>query len=135
PRGAVEEMVAGIWGEVLKVEKVGREANFFEIGGHSLLATQVMSRMNGRFNLRLPLHVFFESPTVMGLAATIERQQSEQGETEQTGIQRVPRGEKSVEQLLAELDQLSESEIKALLADQGGEETAVRQGERNFRNE
>src|SRR6185369_628201 len=45
PRDAVEEIIAGLWEEVLGVERVGVEDNFFELGGHSLLATQVVSRI------------------------------------------------------------------------------------------
>ena len=45
PEGEVERKLAGIWAEVLKVERVGRNDSFFELGGHSLLAVRVMSRV------------------------------------------------------------------------------------------
>jgi amino acid adenylation domain-containing protein len=67
-----EEMLAGIWREVLKVEGVGLDDNFFELGGHSLLATQVMSRVRDAFGVEFPLHALFEGPTVRALAASIE---------------------------------------------------------------
>jgi acyl carrier protein len=118
PRNAVEEMLAGIWAEVLKAERISIYDNFFEIGGHSLLATQVISRVNSRFDTKLPLHIFFESPTLVSLAAAIERSQADHDKTGQAEIQRVARGGGSIEQLVAELDELSESEVKALLADQ-----------------
>jgi amino acid adenylation domain-containing protein len=72
PRTAVEELVAGIWAEVLGVEQVGRNDNFFDLGGHSLLATQVMSRVRERLGVEVGLRRLFEEPTLEGLAATIE---------------------------------------------------------------
>jgi amino acid adenylation domain-containing protein len=72
PRTAVEELVAGIWAEVLGVERVGRSDNFFELGGHSLLATQVMSRVRERLGVEVGLRRLFEEPTVEDLAKIIE---------------------------------------------------------------
>jgi len=69
---AVEEIVASIWAEVLRLEQVDAETNFFELGGHSLLATQVMSRIREAFGIELHLLSLFESPTVRGLAAQVE---------------------------------------------------------------
>src|SRR5262249_32702832 len=72
PRSALEEAVAGILCEVLRLERIGGEENFFELGGHSLLATQVVSRLRKVFGAELPLRRMFESPTVEGLALAIE---------------------------------------------------------------
>ncbi|MGZ4113199.1 MAG: non-ribosomal peptide synthetase, partial [Tumebacillaceae bacterium] len=72
PRTPVEEMLAGIWADVLHVEQIGMADNFFELGGHSLLATQVMSRVNEAFGLQMPLRHLFESPTVAAFAEQIE---------------------------------------------------------------
>jgi amino acid adenylation domain-containing protein len=69
---AVEEIVSGIWGEVLGVERPGREENFFELGGHSLLATQVVSRLRKVFEVELPPRKLFEGPTVKEVARAIE---------------------------------------------------------------
>ncbi len=67
PRTPEEELLAGIWGEVLGLPKVGVNDNFFELGGHSLLATQVISRIRDLFQVELSMRYLFESPTVAAL--------------------------------------------------------------------
>jgi amino acid adenylation domain-containing protein/FkbM family methyltransferase len=72
PRTLIEELIAEIWAEVLKLEKIGIHDNFFDLGGHSLVATQVISRARESFQVELPLRRLFESPTIAGLAERIE---------------------------------------------------------------
>ncbi|WP_337157029.1 non-ribosomal peptide synthetase [Pseudomonas putida] len=68
PRDELEHTLAGIWAEVLKVERVGVHDNFFELGGHSLLATQIASRVQQQLQLNVPLRAMFECSTVEALA-------------------------------------------------------------------
>ncbi|HYG62210.1 MAG TPA: amino acid adenylation domain-containing protein, partial [Thermoanaerobaculia bacterium] len=72
PRTPVEESLAAIWAEVLKLPQVGVYDNFFEIGGQSLLATQVISRVREVFRVELPVRVLFQRPEVAGLAEAVE---------------------------------------------------------------
>ena len=80
PRTPTEELLAGIFAEVLGAERVGRYDGFFELGGHSLLATRVVSRVRQSFAIELPLRAIFEHPTVAALAEQVEEaRQAAQG--------------------------------------------------------
>jgi amino acid adenylation domain-containing protein/non-ribosomal peptide synthase protein (TIGR01720 family) len=78
PRTQVEELLAGIWADVLSTSQVGVYDNFFELGGHSLLATQVMSRIRDTFSVELPLRLLFESPTIAALCEHLLRAQRQE---------------------------------------------------------
>ncbi len=82
PRNSVEEVVAGIWAEVLKLERVGIHDNFFELGGHSLLATRVISRVRAGLRVELPLRSLFESPTVAELSHGLITSEAKLGQTQ-----------------------------------------------------
>ncbi|MBH8578109.1 amino acid adenylation domain-containing protein [Nostocaceae cyanobacterium CENA369] len=71
PRTPTEEILAGIWQDVLGLEKVGIYDNFFDLGGHSLLATQVIALTRKAFGIELPLLSLFESPAIAPLAQKI----------------------------------------------------------------
>ncbi len=90
PRTDAEEILAGIWAEVLGLERVGVDAGFFDLGGHSLLATQVVSRARRAFGLEVPLRMLFEAPTLAALAGRIEELRSA-GTAVAPPIGRVPR--------------------------------------------
>nr|VFK29257.1 MAG: HAD-superfamily phosphatase, subfamily IIIC/FkbH-like domain-containing protein/amino acid adenylation domain-containing protein [Candidatus Kentron sp. MB]VFK34225.1 MAG: HAD-superfamily phosphatase, subfamily IIIC/FkbH-like domain-containing protein/amino acid adenylation domain-containing protein [Candidatus Kentron sp. MB]VFK76359.1 MAG: HAD-superfamily phosphatase, subfamily IIIC/FkbH-like domain-containing protein/amino acid adenylation domain-containing protein [Candidatus Kentron len=69
PRTPEEELLAGIWTDVLGIDQVGINDNFFRLGGHSLLGAQVISRIRDTFATGLSLHVLFNHPTIAGLAS------------------------------------------------------------------
>lgn len=72
PRTAIEEVVAGIWSDVLGLEEVGVESNFFELGGHSLLVMTIIARVASAFRVEIPVRRIFEAPTVAALSSAIE---------------------------------------------------------------
>ena len=106
PRTPAEQKLMEIWTELLHIDHVGIHENFFDLGGHSLLATQLLSRVREVFDVELPMQVLFAGAfTVAELAKAIDQYQIEQAGTE------------DVAALLAELNELSDEEIKALLAE------------------
>ncbi|TAW60505.1 non-ribosomal peptide synthetase, partial [Rhizobium ruizarguesonis] len=70
PQGEIETLLAGIWAELLGVERVGRHDNFFELGGHSLLAVQMMERLR-RLSLGVEVRTVFAKPMLADLAANL----------------------------------------------------------------
>jgi len=70
PRGHVETAIAGIWQDLLKLDRIGRDDHFFELGGHSLLAVKLIERMR-QVNLVADVRVLFGQPTLAALAAAV----------------------------------------------------------------
>jgi acyl carrier protein len=104
PRTAVEELVAHIWAEVLKLENFGIHDNFFDLGGHSLKATQVISRVRETLRIDLHLRVLFEAPTVAEFASRVEQSfAADAGELAE------------LIRCMAEIDSLSDEETKRRL--------------------
>lgn len=91
PRDATETVIADIWAEMLGVDKVGRDDDFYELGGHSLLATQIVSRARAALGVELSLLNLLRRPTVAGLADYVRGDESEAAA--QDPIPVVPRDE------------------------------------------
>ncbi|HEX2252509.1 MAG TPA: amino acid adenylation domain-containing protein, partial [Thermoanaerobaculia bacterium] len=91
PRTPAEELVAAAFVEVLGVEQVGAEADFFALGGHSLLATRLVSRLRRALAVELPLAAIFERPTVAGLARVVEHELAAGRRAEAPPLVPVPR--------------------------------------------
>ncbi|WP_346868751.1 amino acid adenylation domain-containing protein [Clostridium sp. UBA5119] len=72
PRNEIEKILAKIWSEILGIEKISINDNFFEIGGHSLKATMLMSKIHKHLNKEVPLKELFKSPTIKDLSNYIE---------------------------------------------------------------
>jgi acyl carrier protein len=79
PRTPIEKELASIWREVLDVQDVAREDNLFDLGGHSLLITRIISRIRKTFQIDVPIHTFFESPTVADIATIVQSEIEMQG--------------------------------------------------------
>jgi amino acid adenylation domain-containing protein len=112
PRTPTEEVLARIWAEVLSLDRVGIHDNFLELGGHSLLATQIISRVLDRFHVGVPLRSLFETPTVADMAVVITQHQAGKAKPEEMA------------RILAEIESLSEYEVKHFLAQEMREKEA-----------
>ena len=91
PRNATEEILAGIWHEVLGVDHAGINDDFFDHGGHSLLATRFMSRVNDAFDVSLPLRDLFEWPTIAKLAESVDLRRRGEARSPGAAIELLPR--------------------------------------------
>jgi len=91
PRTPVEDILAGIFAEVLRVDRVSVDQNFFELGGHSLLATQLTARVRRDLAIDLPVRSIFDEPTVDGLSRTALALMARGGERRAPPLVRAPR--------------------------------------------
>jgi amino acid adenylation domain-containing protein len=92
PRGPAEEMLAGLWAELLGREQVGVHDDLFALGAHSLMLTQAASRIRRLFGVELPLRSLFEAPSVAAQAASVERARAAAAGVTIPPVTPVPRG-------------------------------------------
>ena len=72
PRTVMEERLVEVWQNVLGVDRVGVEDDFFAIGGNSLVAVQLVAQLRRALRVKLPMRTLFETPTVSGLVKRVE---------------------------------------------------------------
>jgi thioesterase domain-containing protein/acyl carrier protein len=73
PRNAVEEDITRLWSELLDFGEIEVHDNFFDLGGHSLLVMRMIAQLRSRYQIEIPVSLFFQDPTVAGLANQIQR--------------------------------------------------------------
>jgi amino acid adenylation domain-containing protein len=112
PRGELEEALAALWAEILRIERPGAEDSFFELGGHSLLAAQIVARVRDAFAVDVPMQTIFERPTISALADEIVARQLS------------ALGEAAAAELLDEIAELSDDEVRQALEADGEREAA-----------
>lgn len=103
PHTPIEQALAGIWAEILQVERVGIYDNFFELGGHSLLAIQVVSRLREIFRIELPLNSLFGANTIAKLAELVIAQEIKPGQTQK------------IAQALQKIEAMSAQDVQEML--------------------
>jgi acyl-CoA synthetase (AMP-forming)/AMP-acid ligase II/acyl carrier protein len=86
PRTPLEEELAGLWQEVLRVERIGVQDDFFELGGHSLLALRIVARLRHRFQLELSPALLFDCRTIEKFALRVFEALLEKEEAGPEGI-------------------------------------------------
>ena len=105
PRNTAEQIIAGIWAEILGRKRIGVHDNFFDLGGHSLKATQVVSRLRKVFRSEIPLRHLFEFPTIAEFAAVIG------------SLKKNTADENKLDRVLSEVAALSEAEAQRFLTE------------------
>ena len=103
PRNAVEAVLAQMWMEVLRLDRVGVFDDFFELGGHSLLIMQVIARLRDAFRIELPPASFFNATTIADLARMVVAQEEQAAQMEKIAV------------IIQRLDQMSDEDARATL--------------------
>jgi tyrocidine synthetase-3 len=113
-----EQKLVEVWEQVLGVEPVGIEDNFFLLGGHSLIVTQIVSRIRAIWSVELPLRTFFEATTVRELAKIIDASQIDSANRAAVEHITIEKEELDIDALLNELEEMSVEESESLLDSQ-----------------
>jgi len=109
PQSDIERSLADIWAQVLQVDQVGVQDDFFEIGGHSLLAMQAIVRIRSTLSIDLPMRLLFEHPTIRQLSIRIEELREVRLREE------IESGAGEVQELLEEIAAMPESKVRELM--------------------
>jgi amino acid adenylation domain-containing protein len=102
PRTPMERDLAAIWAEVLALDRVGVEDNFFDLGGHSLGAARILSRVDAEFNVDLPLKALFDRPTVVGMVQAILAEQASRMDEQRN------------DQVLSEVEAMADADVEKI---------------------
>ena len=105
PRTNIEQSLARIWAGVIGLTQIGVHDDFFELGGHSMAAIQIVSQVIKEFGLEVPLQLLFQSPTVAEMAVAIDEYQGKK------------LGKEKINQILTELESLTEEEARRLIGE------------------
>jgi hypothetical protein len=106
PRDAVDEVLGGIWREVLGVAEIGVHDDFFALGGHSLLIAKMLAKVRAAFGLDVPIHRFFQVPTVAGLAGVLRELEAAPGQVT------------TIAELRREVEGLSADQVQSMLGNE-----------------
>jgi len=109
PQGEVEETIARIWRELLHVDCIDRQGNFFELGGDSILAMQVRVRIRSSLSVEIPMSALFECPTLEQLSIQVADL------WQARLIDRLANGGSEVKELLERVTSMSEGKVQELL--------------------
>jgi amino acid adenylation domain-containing protein len=112
----IERELLGIWQRYLKVDALGTSDDFFAMGGHSILATQMINAVSGHYDLKVPVRLLFENPTVNGLAKALSEFEDPAWLNDSDAASAISR--RSRLRLLQTLDERSEEELEGFLRQQ-----------------
>lgn len=99
PQTTLQEVLLTVWADILSIEKIGIEDDFFELGGDSVVAMQIVSRLRDMFRMDLPAILLFDAPTIEKLGHYIVAHESRPGLTEKTAA------------LLKQIEGMTEEEV------------------------
>jgi acyl carrier protein len=116
PRTELERTLASIWAQVLRVDQVGIQDNFFDLGGHSLLVMQVVARIGSSLSIETPVRLLFELATIEQLAAHVDDLRQARLLNEIAG------GKTDITELLDRVALMPESKVQELLREMGMEQ-------------